>query len=281
METRAGSHKLYENNFCLSEAHLRKIHSVMEAYSAKLSESSDVIIHIVREDESFYETLDIETILIDENTERKSILSLSMEIISKTEEGNDKSHKRKNTKALVEFDLKYNAHIRVVTSHNSRDWCFLLVDELDTQIQRIIKNKSRSIVNGRLLDASFGILSFIALSIWFAFRKHKEAIDVEALLQKGVEDKVNYLVEVTARADNSEVYLFIPGLFIGMLFFIFLIDYNPLSKLLKLTNLSVFYWGDMISTYDASIQKRSRIKWGVIVAFVVSLAASFVGSWVT
>ncbi|WP_282130367.1 hypothetical protein [Pseudoalteromonas aliena] len=281
METRAGSHKLYERNFSLTEAHLRKIHSVMDTYSNKLKESSDVIIHIIREDESFYETLDLETILVDENTEGKSIKSLTMEIRSKTEEGNDKSSKRKNTKALVEFELDYNATIRVITSHHSRDWCFLLVDELDTQIQRIIKKKSRSFVPLHLIDLFLGLILIAAGLVWFAFLKQKEKVDVEALMLKGVDDKLNYLVSVTADYNNSNTYMVLPVFFGAMLLVMLLVSFKPLSKLLRLTSLSVFYWGDMISIYDASIQKEVRIKWGVIVAFVVSLAASFVGSWVT
>lgn len=280
MEVRAGSHKLYERNFKLNEAHLRKIHSVIDVYCKKLEEPSDVIIHIIREDESFYETLDIETILIDENIEGKSIKSLSLEITSKTDEGNDKSSKRKNTKAIVEFDLDDNASIRVITSHNSRDWCFLLVDELDTQIQRIIKNKSRSFVPSHLIDPLFGFILVAAGLVWFAFQKQKEKVDIEALMLKGMEDKINYLVINTAEFNNSNTYMFLPVFFAALLFVILLVSYKPFSKLLKLTNQSVFYWGDMISLYDATLQKESRIKWGIIVGFVVSLSASFVGSWV-
>ncbi|USE70052.1 hypothetical protein CTT31_13360 [Pseudoalteromonas maricaloris] len=263
MEIRAGNHKLYERNFCLSEAHLRKIHSVMEAYSKKLEEPSEILVQIIRKDDSFYETADIETILIDENTEGKSIKSLSMEIASKTTGGNDKTTKRENTKAIVEFDLEGSSYIRIVTSHNSRDWCFLLVDELDTQIQRILKNKSRSFIPSRILDASFGIILMIASLFWFALRKQKENIDIEALFLKGTEDKINYLVKEIAEKNNNSSDLFIlPIMFTGILVFILLLEFKPLSKLLKLTNLSVFYWGDMISIYDASLQKRSRIKWG-------------------
>lgn len=279
MEIKAGSYKKYERNFKLTESHIRKIHSVMKSYSEKLDEPSDVVIQIMREDDSFYETLDIETILIDENTEGKSIKNLSLEIVSKSEDKDNKESKRSKGKALLEFDLNEHSTIKVVTAHSSRDWCFLLVDELDTQIQRVIQGNSRPFYSHKLLDLIFSIGVFISCLGWFAWSKQKTAIDVDELLLKSSEEKINYLVTVTADVSNGESLYLLPAMLAGVLVIVFFMEFKPLNKLITLSNLSVFHWGDMISTHDKIIQKRIRIKWSIIVAFSVSLAASFVGAW--
>lgn len=68
MEERAGNYRDYPNNFYLAETNIRKIHAVMEEYANKLEAGAYVSIYLARENDSFFETKDLEKIFNDENT---------------------------------------------------------------------------------------------------------------------------------------------------------------------------------------------------------------------
>ncbi len=50
---------------------------------------------------------------------------------------------------------------------------------------------------------------------------------------------------------------------------------KPFSKTFEVyyPNKSVFYWGDQIEIYDKFKEKNSKIFWGIIIGFIVSLLA--------
>lgn len=281
MEERAGSYKEYKNYFNLGEANLRKIHSILIDYASKLSPDAYVLIYIVRENDSFYETKDLERILSDENTSGKAIKSLSLEIIynkdSNTDD-NQNSADRKKSKALIAFSKDNDSKIRFMASHSSRDWCFLLIDELDSQVQRVIKNKPSRLINIYALDMMVGLFILTIIMSGVIFYNPEKQVNVELLKASDIEQKLNFLIEKVANQHNTTMFI-MPYFFIGMITFVFFLEFKPIKRLMKSMDISTFYWGDMMQIYDAYLHRRSQIKWGVIIAFIVSLAASFVASW--
>lgn len=279
MEEKAGNYKEYPNHFQLTETHLRKIHSVLEEYAAKIDTEAFVSIYIARENDSFFETRNLETIFTDENTSGKSIKTLTMEIIVAPEDGKESSEKERS-KSYIAFTKDKDTRIRFWTSYKERDWCFLLLDELDTQVQRIIKNKPTSIIKAKVIDLAVALLLlsiFMGVVVWNSVDSQ---LDLQSIMTYSMEEKIDFLVEQQVEKNNIKSIWFIPGLALMMLIFLFVLEFKPITKLVKASNTSVFYWGDMVAVYDSYIQKLTRIKWSVIVAFVVSLAATLVGSFV-
>lgn len=278
MDERAGSYKEYTNHFNLGEAHLRKIHSILVEYAAKLSPDAYVLIYIARENDSFYETRDLDKILADENTSGKAIKTLSLDIIYDDNSENLLSSSKKK-KAVIGFTRDDDSKIRFMASHSSRDWCFLLIDELDTQVQRIIKNKPSFLAKFYAVDMVFAILVFTILFSVLAFSMPERQLDLQALQAESIDKKINFLVEKTLNQYNTTLIL-MPYFAVGVMLFLALIEFRPIKRLVKIMDMSTFYWGDMVKIYDAHLHRRSQIKWGVIIAFIVSLAASFVASWI-
>lgn len=275
MEEKAGNYKEYSNHFCLSETHLRKIHSIMEDYSKKIENGAYVSIYIARENDSFYETQDLEKIFLDENSSGKAIKTLSMEIITNADKDNNKTDKERQN-AVIAFTKDKETKIRALTSYKSRDWCFLLIDELDSQIQRIIKEKPIPILKAKIFDLLIALGLLLSLAIGATLNLMEPAIDLQEIVSKSTEIKINFLVEQEINRNNSKRIWFIPIILIAMIGFISFLEIRPITRLARSSNASVFYWGDMIVKHDSYIQKISRFKWGVIIALLVSSASSLI-----
>lgn len=279
MEERAGNYKEYIQHFHLGESHLRKIHAVMEEYARKIDHAAYVSIYIERENDSFFETLDLEKILAEENSGTKALKTLSMSIkVPSVANEEKKLSEDSDSKAVIGFTKEKEPKIRCMTAHNSRDWCFLLIDELDTQIQRVAKEKPTSIFKAKAVDLIFALSILTLLVTAIALNIDDSPINVKELLKGDITQKINYLVEQSANKQKIAYVWFLPGMAGSMLFFLFALEFKPITKLVKISNMSVFYWGDMISVYDSYLQKKIRIKWGVIIAFAVSLAATLIGA---
>jgi hypothetical protein len=277
-EERAGSYKEYPNHFKLSESNVRKIHSVLEEYAAKTEPPSKVVIYIDRDDNSYFETGDLEKVLLDENTTGKPIETLSMTITANLASADLGEPESKRRKAFIGFTGKNNPKIRILTTYKSRDWCYLLIDELDTQVQRTLNKTPFPWLQSRFLDlftAAIVVFAFALAATWFSIAA---APDISKLLALSTDEKLNYLVKQAVNRNLAQNLTVIPAFAIGIVFLFFFIEFRPASKLVEAFNSSVFYWGDMVAAYDARKQTQSRIMWGVLVAFLVSIAAAYVST---
>ena len=63
------------------------------------------------------------------------------------------------------------------------------------------------------------------------------------------------------------------------------IEYFPASVKSKVLNIigpeSGFIWGEEGETYQEREKMRQNLYWGVIIAFIISIGASFVYTWMT
>lgn len=235
-------------------------------------------IYISRENDSFFETTNIEKIFSEENTSGKEIKSLSLDIVTKNEEVNSS---KKKEKAIIAFNgsSEKDVKINIITTYKSRDWCLLLIDELDGQVKRILKGKAVSLTKAKILDFIFALALFSVLLIGIAWDANKPQIDTAQILSKSLEEKINFLVEQSTSNKSNKVLWYLPGMTFVMLSLILIIELKPITRIVRSSNISAFYWGDATQKYDAYVDKREKIKWGVIIAFVVSVAASVVAAW--
>lgn len=156
----------------------------------------------------------------------------------------------------------------------------LLVDELDGQVRRILKGKTVSLSKAKIFDFTFALAIFSVLIIGIAWDFNSYQIDTTNILSKSLEEKVNFLVEQSAINRNNKILWYLPGMIFVMLAFLLIIEFKPITRIVRSTNISAFYWGDATEKYDNYLGRREKIKWGVIVAFVVSVAASVAASWI-
>ncbi len=278
MKDSAGIYKHYDNNFKLTEAHVRKIYSIMSDFASKSNNDAYVSIYVDRENNSYIETKDFEKVLTEENICGKAITTFSMEIIEKNLDG---EYNKKDSKAAIGFMKDKETKIKFGASYDDRDWCFLLADELDSQIQRVVKKKPLSDRATRLLNLILAISILVVPLAWLAFfndTTSTQTIELEELLRYSIDEKLNYLIEARYNTDGFNLIGFISSFTLLFVAFFYVLEFRPLEKLQKISNTSVFYWGDVIATHDAFTQKVSKIKWGIVIAFLVSLTATIIGA---
>ncbi len=276
MQERSGILKEYENNFKITEPHIRKLYNILKTYAEQLNDGAHVSIYVERENDSYIETTDLEKVLQEENISGKLITNLNMKIICDKKDNSSKN----NPMCILGFDQKRQVKITFMTSNENRDWCFLLFDELDGQVQRILLQKpiKKNIISfmNTIAALSMLIIPFIVIFLYSNNWKTGRAA-ADNITTKSIDQKLNYLIEKSfVNLESLIPILFF--LFCSLVAFFLILEFKPISKLLNLGQVSVFYWGDITESYDKRLAKLSRFKWGIIIAFIVSLAATFVGS---
>lgn len=86
---RAGIIKEYDKRFLLDEGKLRKMSEILDSYSRKLDKETELKYTIVRDDNSFYETEEIDDILSEDNSNGKQINKLYISIEEKEKESKE------------------------------------------------------------------------------------------------------------------------------------------------------------------------------------------------
>lgn len=276
----SGYIKSYQNSFRIGMKNIEKISAILEKNISLIEEPSQIRFYIEREDNSFFETNEIEKILYNENTKGRLInkLSISLRKI-------DSSSEKGSMFAAIIFDKKKDEKISIVASNESDEWCKLIFDELDIQAKRIFKNRFILDSSIKYIDLAIGIIGMFTI---FSFRLNKidgmPIDDLNHLLQSGVEEKINYLVEKHAIIDTSfsSHYYFI-WIFAVLFMFSFVI-FEPTKKILKRLNISAFYWGDMEEIYDKEEKNKEQIKWlaiSLILPAIFAFAYNYFGYFVS
>lgn len=284
MSEKAGIRKEFDKPFLLDEAKLRKICEVLREHAKKLEFPTYLKFYIERTDDSFYETRDIDTVLADDNVEAKSIRTVSIELNKDSEEGTDLK-KLENEKdaslAYVAFRARKTPHSLFFVTTETREWCFLLADELETQIKRTLRKKPFSFLSHSTIDGIF-IVAIFLLALHYLpgliFKTPHYDITPQQIIQMPQEDILRKTLEVVVTKQNSSGTSFYALVFI-IVGLMVLIEKLPMpSKIISQCNQAVFYWGDAIQRHEKLERTLGRVKWGLIIAFGVSLLATLVGA---
>jgi len=279
MNLETGSSKRYFKKFLLDETKLRKINSVLQKASEKLDEDTETIFHIEREDNTYYKTNTIEDVFKDDNSVGKKINWLDIKVKKTNSEENE-------TSAYVRFSKSYNDRILISVNDKNRDWCLLLKDELDTQIQRVSKKVFLSNIPSGIIELFLLFLAaiFPAISFYINFLNSKPVFVKEQLDQLGAEDKLDLILLLLSRTDNDPIAIWLVASIAIMVMFSFVllvVWLRPVSRITEKLNRSIFYLGDEIEVYDKFQTQFNKVKWGIIIAFLVSLAATIAGYFIT
>lgn len=279
MSKKAGIYKEYLKNFKLDEPKLRKICDVMQTHSEKISEETYLHFYVSQEDNSFYETYDIEDIIKDDNVPGKSIRRLLISVVKGTVDDKEISDgkRQENTIAHCAFTRDRYEKVSYSIQEKERAWCYLLADDLDSQIQRTLQKSFLTTVSGLKIDFSiFLILMALALLAFSFFGTRSEPlVPLDSIPTMTNEMILQTLIEHEVKT-SMDVNWIAPLFMVSVAVFMILLQLNPISALIKKLNKSVFYWGDMKIDFDNFSAKVKRIKWGVGIAFFVSVSSGII-----
>lgn len=144
---KSGIIKHYNSHFILEEDSLRRIQAIFDKAAKELTDEPEVVFRVEREDDRFYETLNIKDVLDDPNVTGRRVGSVSVELRQKVNSDDSQIHDI-GAVAKVEFFSedkfrvgKWRNRISFEISHDNRNWALLLADEIEPQIQRTLKAK--------------------------------------------------------------------------------------------------------------------------------------------
>lgn len=273
-EARAGKSNRYSENFLLDEAKLRKIADIIDSYAKKLERPVNIRFRAYLADKSFYDSDTVDKVLADDNSKKKKIARLLIELLDPAKPDTDE---RPTPIIRLDFDTEDNWRIFYHIAECDRDWCFLLADELEQQIDRCKRGKFWVFMSRPVAHFITNLLIALLLfgAAWFLFGRHYADIaplseaDFESLTESA---KISYFRDLTVGEVKRHTH-FVSYALVGFLFFLFLGYFDIVTKMARHLQGSVFYWGDEAAAYDRRQEIVKRIKWGVIVAFLVSVVA--------
>lgn len=247
MAVKAWLFRDYEKNFMLDETKLRKIIEVLRDYSEKLKENVCLVYTVEREDNSMYETKNIDEILSEDNSPEKVIMSLTVELKKDIPENNEEKILEKDRRPVVviQFNRNNENKVRIMVSGEERDWCYLLTDALDAQIKRVLKSKVPSFLLKRRFDfvAFASLFIFLAGLFLFNIRGIPPLFSANEISAMTSDDRLTKVLEIMVKRDRYEGIFVSASMLFALILIIVLVEVRPLSRLIEQTSKSVFYWG--------------------------------------
>jgi hypothetical protein len=272
-----GIRREYDRTFVLDEAKLRRIVDVFESHAAKLGFETFMYYHLGRSDDSFHDTEDIDEVLADDNSGHRSIDHLIVELhrISDKPLGPPGSDHRPRPLAYVGYFRDGRKTVSQAVIQDKRDWCVLVSDEIDVQIKRTLNSGRLKYLKSRAFDFTtvLIILGVSAILISIFLLSATATYSSADIARMSLEERTSRMMEILVARDRSQ------GIALSIFAVVLLVtavltQFTPLSRLAKWWDRSVFYWGDMASDYDKFTAMMTRIKWGLVIAFGVSVLAS-------
>lgn len=250
--------KKYTNYFCLDEEKLTKLVQVLSDHGSSHKEfDTRVLVVVYRQDESYYSTEELKKVFEDDNITGKQIDKIRISLARKSEQGKMTINYDGPICSIV-FDRnsspqnKSNFPVNFTIQDDDRNWGYSLSRDIEIHIKRtFIKNRIIILLKKLGFYVPF-VIMICPLIIFF-----------------------NLYPQINVRIGE----LLISQILIGLtsLIIIFQIIRKLYGQLFqKITNQSVFCWGDQKNIYNKKKQTNSNILWGVVIAFLVSLAAGIV-----
>lgn len=234
-------------HFVLDEDGIRRIVGVLREKSASLPYKSDIVLGVRREDDRFYETLNVEDVLSDANTKDRRVQTLAIELRSQ-----DPARKLepwdRNWVVQVIYKIGKTSSTQINIHSEDKDWALLLADALEPQI---IRTQTLEKISN--------------LTLWLL------CAAVTAFLVMCARTLLPQLSLTKSHAESVEAIAWIAAFF----FSISLFDDERSEWLAKWAGpQSSFKWGDQVAVFEKRLERQKNIFWAVIVGFVVSIAST-------
>lgn len=247
---KSGIRRDYLHSFELGEDSIRRIVEVLMRAAHDLSEAHAVVFYVHRDDDRFYETLDIEDVLKDPNVEGRFVSYFRIELRNVDPERVPSPWDEDWVVSLGFSRRVKDVPVLLDIYHEHKGWALLLSDQLDEQVA--LTRVSNTVSDWLLVP-------FELSSAWVAYTLVGRAAGA-----LGLPTAFGYA------AQASVILAGLAGAFVTL-------DHGKTRAAFLRRFLgpeSVFLWGAQAQLYTRRQARRSAVFWGVIVAFVVSLAAN-------
>lgn len=252
--------KTFPKGFFLTEENIIKLKDIITRRLEDKGITEPLTFKTYRVDSLVYESPTYDNILQEENSKRNFITKLEFNF--------------KNTVLILKLAFEKDENTLLNIEATDKDFAYLLFsdikDYLNTEILRFRAFKFSSSYLQRL----YVPIVLLAIIIIFPFAVPKPKLsdaDFQQLLNNGsIESKINYLLQVSHA--NSNIARFQIFMLAVIVIAFMSLTFGNLLDLAYPRN--IFYLGKEINRYDRHCSIRSKIMWGVIVAFVIGVASS-------
>ncbi len=253
----------FKNGFILGEEHLQILSSkIKERYAEE-----ELIYRITKNNSYIFQTLDINEIFKEENSNSNIINKLEIII-----DNND----------TINFNLCFekgeNTSLKIIGT--DKDKIFLLYNEIKTYIEKEITTVKIFIKKEDLVDICLGII-FLTLLAFLLFLEQFTLFDktkVEDILNSSnISIKLNFLIEKQSYSSldfekNKNILFPITViLFFSFLIIILLKIFINKKTILGITD--YFLFGKQKNVYEKKIKTRNNIIWTIGIGLIVSIVA--------
>ena len=275
MITDSGIAKEHDRNFLLDEGKLRKLVDVLDQFCRKKEPHARLEFTVYRQDDSYYVTSTVDEVLSDDNAGGKGVSALVIDLIAPTADPDEKKEPRRLSR--LRFRLQRDSRIDYSISDPDRDWCFLLAEDMDAQLQRTFRPRRFAWLR-RNPFMDMGVCWLIiaipmALLGFWLYRAHPGPTPAE-ITQLSIDEKLTKLLTSGGYGDPGLLAISLAWVFMALMMLV--AEMRPITKLFAWSDRSVFYWGDAKQAFDNYSSTMAKVKWGVIIAFLVSIAGSIV-----
>lgn len=246
MKLSSGLKREIPGHFALDEDGLRRIVGVLEAKAATLRHRWAIVLVVNREDDRFYETVNIDDVLRDPNADGHLIRALSIEL--RLDDPTVVVHPWERSWIVqITYNSDKKGNIQINVNSDDRTWALLLADELEPQIRRTRSHQKISTLVLVLFFLSAGAFAAaITKSLGPSLGLSTESIGNVVFFAWGISSLIAFLA----------------------------IDDRPLWMTHFAGPQSAFAWGERAKSFQASIERQKNFFWVVIVGLLISIVSS-------
>ena len=245
----------FERAFRLDEERLRRIDSIVRDGLKQIDPTWEHSFRVGRADALAYETAQVEDIVAEKNFESERLVRISV-----------KADKESRSLRL-DFDAREGCRLEI--DGDDRNWVYVVSSTLRQFLESdVCVGFRRRLSDSRAVPLVFmlGTLVIMASTAFFATNRQARQ---EALESSEISDKLDYLIAQRTHLDDI-----LPAALaiLGLTFAVFIFGFDWIVKRLFPGNL--FLFGRENDRYKRLIDIRSKVVWGVLIAFIVSALAS-------
>ncbi|TOF34098.1 hypothetical protein CGJ21_24305 [Vibrio parahaemolyticus] len=252
------------NGFFLDETKVRKIVDIIKNHGDKLENNIEITYRVYKKNNSFKVLTDVDELLSLDNSNETRVRRILIEL---KELKKDSKSGRDDSQVVFSLDFDKEHHVPVIYTikHENREWMLLLLDEIKSQVSRVERFSLSRFLDKRIVK----YISCAGGAVLISF--------IVSLLMPV--SFLEYIVGAEITEENKVNFIMMKFILMSFLcFFLFLVSGSIVDTSSRRFSIdSVFYFGDEIRIHDRTKDIQSKVIWGVGVAIVVSVIASWVG----
>jgi hypothetical protein len=254
----SGITKLFHNDFILDEDSLRRIEGILQKASKEITDEVVLTYKVEREDDRFYEVLNLDDVLSDPNVSGRKVNALYIELRSNHVFKENLFRARPVVSILFSTSIRGNMKVaeswtfypsatKFQISHDNRTWALMLADELEPQILR-----------------TFRVKQFPRFVFWLLY------IPIIVIVFKVINHFFPY---------KTDWLVFLPFFIVSLAALLAFWSSISTSRLFEpykyiIESQSVFLWGDEIHENAYREKIRDNVFWVIVVGSLIGIAIS-------